>query len=260
MGIVNATPDSFSDGGDYLQVESALAHALEMVEQGAGIIDIGGESTRPGAAAVTESEEIERTVPLIKALREVSDVLISIDTSKAAVAEAALAAGADIVNDVTGLLGDPEMTALCIRMGAGVCVMHMQGNPRTMQDCPAYDEDDVVGTVQAFFTERLESLTAMGMDREAICFDPGIGFGKSLQHNVALLKNLESLQQDRPLLLGVSRKSLLAAILSDDSMANRDVATAAMTALAYRQGIRLHRVHDVSLSQQSLQMAEALGA
>lgn len=257
MGILNTTPDSFSDGGEYVDVQSALKHALKMVSEGASIIDIGGESTRPGAKVVDVTEEIKRTVPVIKALREVSDVLISIDTSKAIVAEAALVAGADIVNDVTGLLGDADMAETCLQSGAGVCVMHMQGRPQTMQRNPSYEEG-VTSEIQDFFSERLASLVAMGMEREAICFDPGIGFGKTQEHNMALLNNLGKLQGDRPLLLGVSRKSVLRRMLNDDTLTDLDSATAVVTALAYDQGVKIHRVHDVALNKQSLKVVESL--
>lgn len=258
MGILNVTPNSFSDGGEYLDVNTALNHALVMVAEGADIIDIGGESTRPGATSVDIDEEIRRTIPVIKALREVSDVLISIDTSKAAVAKAALDAGADIVNDVTGLLGDREMAQVCIDAEAAVCVMHMQGTPRTMQESPEYDKDDVVLAVQEFFSERLETLVKMGMDRDAICFDPGIGFGKTQEHNLVLLRNLSSLQSERPILLGVSRKSVIGNIINEESTEARDTATAAVTTLAYQQGIRLHRVHNVLANHQALKVAESI--
>lgn len=259
MGILNATPDSFSDGGRHAQGEVALSHALRMVQDGAEIIDIGGESTRPGAAQIDVGEEIRRTVPLIEALRLASGVLISIDTSKAAVAGAALEAGADIVNDVTGLRGDPGMARVCAESGAGICVMHMQGEPRTMQECPSYDGDGgVVAAVQSFFAERLETLVAQGIDPEAICFDPGIGFGKTLDHNLELLRHLAELQQDRPLLLGVSRKSFIGMLTGEEDPEKRDAATAVITALAYRSGILLHRVHHVSANVHALRMAELL--
>lgn len=258
MGILNATPDSFSDGGKHAQGKAALHHALQMVDEGAGIIDIGGESTRPGAAEIGVSEEIERTVPLIRSLRKESDVLISIDTSKATVAEAALEVGADIVNDVTGFR-DPAMAPLCAESGAGICVMHMQGEPRTMQKNPNYDhEGGVVNAVKMFFAERQKTLTNQGVDPECICFDPGIGFGKTLEHNLDLIRHLGDLQQSRPLLLGVSRKSFIGSITGEDDPEKRDVGTAVITALAYRQGIRLHRVHNVAANVQALRIAASL--
>ncbi|MBT8036152.1 MAG: dihydropteroate synthase [Verrucomicrobiae bacterium] len=259
MGILNTTPDSFSDGGKHVRAASALSYAHQMVKEGAEIIDIGGESTRPGAAGVDLAEEIQRTIPLIHSLRNESEVLISIDTSKASVARAALEAGADIVNDVTGLRGDPDMPRVCADYQAGVCVMHMQGAPRTMQQNPDYEgAGGVVAAVQSFFAERFEMLVALGVDPEAICFDPGIGFGKTLEHNLELLRHLEALQQDRPLLLGVSRKSMISALTGENDPEQRDVATATITALAYRDGIRLHRVHNVSMNLQALRVAEAL--
>lgn len=258
MGILNTTPDSFSDGGQYGSVEIAVDHTLQMISDGAQIIDIGGESTRPGALTVEVSTEIQRTIPVIQAIRKVSDILISIDTSKAEVAYAAIKSGADIVNDVTGLLGDANMAQVCIDFGVGVCVMHMQGKPETMQVNPSYEQDDVINNVQAFFKERLNTLSSMGMEPDSICFDPGIGFGKTLDHNLRLLKNLSSLQRDRPLLLGVSRKSMIGNLLQIDSPEGRDTATAAITAMMYREGIRLHRVHHVKMNYQALQMAQAL--
>ncbi|HEX5790908.1 MAG TPA: dihydropteroate synthase, partial [Luteolibacter sp.] len=210
MGILNVTPDSFSDGGRHQQLDAALAHAAQMIAEGATLIDIGGESTRPGSEPVAAETEIQRTAPVIRALRARWDGWISIDTSKADVAEAALAAGADVVNDVSGLRADPAMTALCARSGCAVVVMHMQGTPRTMQQAPTYD--DVVADVRAFFEERMSSLTTAGIPPECLCFDPGIGFGKNLNHNLSLLRALDTLAPaGRPLLLGVSRKSFIGA-------------------------------------------------
>ena len=257
MGILNVTPDSFSDGGEYDESRIALEHARRMIAEGAAIIDIGGESTRPGAAEVPAAEEIARTVPVVAALRAEWDGLISIDTSKAAVAEAALAAGADIVNDVSGLLADPEMAGVCARSGCGVVVMHMQGTPRTMQAAPHYV--DVVAEVRAFFMERLEALTAAGIDVAALCFDPGIGFGKTLEHNLALLRALEEISvSGRPLLLGVSRKSFIGRILGTDGLDAREWPTVALTASARDKGVMLHRVHAVRPNLEALRMTEAI--
>lgn len=259
MGVLNTTPDSFSDGGKHTSHDQALAHALSMVEGGAEIIDIGGESTRPGAPTIEADEEMRRTVSLIEALRKQSEVLISIDTSKVSVAAAALEAGADIVNDVTGFRDD-RMVQLCADAGVGVCVMHMLGNPRTMQANPSYDhEQGVCGAVKDFFEERFRTLTSQGMDPECICFDPGIGFGKTLEHNLELLRHLEELQQDRPILLGVSRKSFIGALTGEEDPEKRDFATAAVTVLAHQAGIRVHRVHDVTGNIQALQIVQALG-
>ncbi|MDG1358330.1 MAG: dihydropteroate synthase [Akkermansiaceae bacterium] len=258
MGILNATPDSFSDGGEYSLTDKAIKRALQMIEEGAQIIDIGGESTRPGAEAVDASEEIVRTVPIIEALRRQSDVLISIDTSKVTVAEAAINAGADIVNDVTGMR-DENMVHLCSGSGVGVCVMHMQGKPRTMQENPSYEnEGGVLPAIQAFFTERLVSLEALGMNTDCICFDPGIGFGKSYQHNLNLLRGLGELQTSRPVLLGVSRKSVVGQLIGENDPAQRDRATAIVTALACKSGIKLHRVHDVKAAMEAIHITDVL--
>ena len=262
MGILNATPDSFSDGGVHDGGATAMAHALLMISQGAQIIDIGGESTRPGAPTVSIDQELDRVIPLISDLRKQSDVLISIDTSKASVAASALEAGADIVNDVTGLTGPDsgqKMVEVCAQWGSGIVVMHMQGDPRSMQQSPDYEADGgVVAAVNEFFKERLASLTDQGIDRECICFDPGIGFGKTLEDNLALLSHLGEMQDDRPLLLGVSRKSLIGTLTGDEDPSMRDVSTAVITALACQQGIRLHRVHDVKKNVDALKLAEAI--
>jgi dihydropteroate synthase len=257
MGILNVTPDSFSDGGTHAGVTAALEHARRMIAEGAEIIDVGGESTRPGAAEVAVAEEIARTAPVIAALREEWDGLISIDTMKAGVAAAALEAGAAIVNDVSGLTADPEMARVCAESGCGVVVMHMQGDPRTMQVAPQYD--DVVAAVGAFFEERLAALTAAGIDPEAICFDPGIGFGKTVAHNLSLLRALPDLGvSGRPLLLGVSRKSFIGRVLGSDELADRAWPTVAITAWAREAGVMIHRVHEVLPNVQALRMTEAI--
>ena len=257
MGILNVTPDSFSDGGEHLEVATALAHARRMIAEGAELIDIGGESTRPGAAAVAADEEISRTVPVIAALRAEWDGLISIDTTKASVAQAALAAGADIVNDVSGLLADGEMAAVCAAHGCGVVVMHMQGSPLTMQQSPRYA--DVVAEVREFFQQRFTALTAAGIDPAALCFDPGIGFGKTLAHNLSLLRALgEIAVAGRPLLLGVSRKSFIGKILGSAALDAREWPTVALTANARERGVMLHRVHSVKSNVEALRMIEAI--
>jgi dihydropteroate synthase len=257
MGILNVTPDSFSDGSEHAELASALAHAHQMIAEGAELIDIGGESTRPGALPVTLAVEIARTVPVVAALRAGWDGLISIDTSKAGVAAAALAAGADVVNDVSGLRHDPAMMAVCAASGCGVVVMHMLGEPRTMQHSPQYT--DVVAEVRGFFAERLAVLTAAGIAPAAVCFDPGIGFGKSLAHNLTLLRQLHTLSvAGRPLLLGVSRKSFLGQVLHTADPAARDAPTVALTAFARQQHVMLHRVHAVEPNVQALRMIEAL--
>jgi dihydropteroate synthase len=257
MGILNVTPDSFSDGGQHFSVGLALEHARRMIAEGAEIIDIGGESTRPGAAPVSISDEIARTAPVIAALRTEWDGLISIDTSKAAVAAEAIAAGADIVNDVSGLRADPGMPSICADSGCGVVVMHMQGEPRTMQTAPRYS--DVVAEVREFFRERTETLINCGISSDALCFDPGIGFGKSLEHNLALLRSLDILgPAGRPLLLGVSRKSFIGKLLDSADLTLRDWPTVAITANAREQGVMLHRVHAVRPNLEALRMTEAI--
>ncbi|MES2657215.1 MAG: dihydropteroate synthase [Verrucomicrobiota bacterium] len=257
MGILNVTPDSFSDGGAHCGVETALGHARLMISEGAELIDIGGESTRPGAEAVPVEVEIARTAPVISALREEWGGVISIDTSKAAVAKAAIDAGADVVNDVSGLLADSAMAAVCAAGGVGVVVMHMQGSPRTMQVAPAYG--DVVAEVRAFFEERLRTLTAAGIAAEALCFDPGIGFGKNLEHNLALLRSLDGISTGgRPILLGISRKSFIGRVLGTPDLEAREWPTVAMTAAAREKGVMLHRVHSVRPNAEALRMVEAI--
>lgn len=257
MGILNVTPDSFSDGGRHFDVETALTHARRMIAEGAAMIDIGGESTRPGAQPVSAVDEIARTVPVVAALRAEWDGLISIDTSKAAVAEAALAAGADIVNDVSGLQADPRMPEVCAASGCGVVIMHMQGEPRTMQTAPHYT--DVVAEVREFFHERMMALTHASIHPGALCFDPGIGFGKTLDHNLALLRALNTFSPPEcPLLLGVSRKSFIGKLLGSDDLTLRDWPTVAITAQAREKGVMLHRVHAVRANVEALRMTEAI--
>lgn len=257
MGILNATPDSFSDGGKFVDPDQAVAHAIGMLQQGAEIIDIGGESTRPGAPKVSEEEELARVVPVIKALRAVSRCLISIDTSKAAVAAAAIEAGADIVNDVTGLTGDVNMAKVCAEEGVGVVVMHMQGEPKTMQDAPEYD--CVVRDVRQYFESRYRTLTKLGIDPQCLCFDPGIGFGKTLEHNLKLLHSLGSLEVwERPVLLGVSRKSMIGKVLQLEDAEDRDAGTVALTAIGRRAGAQIHRVHEIKRNYEAMRMAEAV--
>jgi dihydropteroate synthase len=257
MGIINATPDSFSDGGSFLDPQAALAHGLRMVAEGAEILDVGGESTRPGAQAVSADEEIQRVLPVIRALRRESQVLISIDTSKAAVAQAALDAGADIINDVTGLRGDPDMSALATSSKAGVVIMHMQGEPRTMQVSPAYE--DVVSEVGEFFRHSLAGAIASGIDPMCIALDPGIGFGKSPEHNRRLLAELSAFfGLGRPLLVGVSRKSFLGWLSGSAAMDDRFWPGVALTSLCRERGARILRVHDVKPHTEALRMTEAI--
>jgi dihydropteroate synthase len=228
-----------------------------MLQDGAKIIDVGGESTRPGAPKVSEQEELARVLPVIRALREVSDCLISIDTSKAEVARQAIEAGADIVNDVTGLMGDINMSKVCAQQGVGVIVMHMQGRPENMQNEPVYE--DVLCDVRAFFEERYRTLVKLGVNPQSLCFDPGIGFGKTVEHNLQLLHGLSSLQvNDRPMMLGVSRKSMIGALLGLESAEDRDAGTAALTSLGRMAGAQLHRVHEIKRNFEAMRMAEAV--
>lgn len=258
MGILNVTPDSFSDGGKFDKPEPAVQHALRMLDEGAQIIDIGGESTRPGASPVPPHEETKRVVPIIEELRQARpDCWISIDTRNASTARAALAAGADIVNDVTGLAGDPEMLTAVAEAGAALVIMHMKGVPQTMQTAPEYE--DVVTEVREFFEQQLKRCIAMGMTTDQIVFDPGIGFGKSLEHNLQLLRNLTGLRvADRPLLLGVSRKSLFGKLV-DAGVDDRLWPTVATTAWTrFDDAALIHRVHDVRENVHALRMVEAI--
>jgi len=256
MGILNVTPDSFSDSGLFLDPNKAVSQALTMIADGAEIIDIGGESTRPGAQPISHEEELNRTLPVIKALRPQTKALISIDTSKHEVAIQAIQAGADIINDVTGFT-KPEMVEIAKNTTAGLICMHMQGTPSTMQNAPTYD--NVLKEIRAFFVQQLALLTKSGIAPERICFDPGIGFGKRLEDNLAILNNLEQLRVDeRPMLMGLSRKSFIAQLLEDDDLRHRDAPTVALTALMAQSGANIHRVHDVKENAQSLRMMEAI--
>ncbi|GEP41636.1 dihydropteroate synthase [Brevifollis gellanilyticus] len=257
MGIVNVTPDSFSDGGKFLDAGRAVEHALRLVEEGADILDIGGESTRPGADPVEEAEELRRVLPVIRTLRSVTKTLISIDTMKGAVARAALDAGADIINDVTGLRGDPAMSHVASECDAGLVVMHMTGTPRTMQQKPEYV--DVVADVSAHFAERLHTLESTGIDPKRIALDPGFGFGKTLEHNISLVRALPRLAEiGRPLLVGVSRKSMIARLLEEDGLETREWPTVALTSHMRELGARVFRVHEVKPNVHALRMTEAI--
>lgn len=257
MGILNTTPDSFSDGGSFLDPQAAVEHGLRLAAEGADILDIGGESTRPGAESVSAEEELRRALPAVRALREKTTALISIDTSKAAVARAALEAGADIINDVTGLRGDPAMAALAAETGAGVVVMHMQGEPRTMQAAPQYA--DVVREVGEFFRHSLGRAIASGIDPMSIALDPGIGFGKAQEHNLGLVRGLAAfLEFGRPLLVGASRKSFLGWIAGTPAMEDRFWPGVALTSLCREKGARIFRVHDAKPHREALRMTEAI--
>jgi dihydropteroate synthase len=255
MGVVNVTPDSFSDGGLFLEPEAAIAHGVQLVEDGADILDVGGESTRPGAAEVGVAEEIARTEPVVSDLAGLGHT-VSIDTSKLAVAEAALGAGAAIVNDVTALRGDPGIAPLCAERGAGLILMHMQGTPRTMQENPRYA--DVVDDVKAFLAERLETALAAGVAEERIWLDPGIGFGKTLEHNLELLRRLGELRTlGRPLVVGTSRKSFIGKIDGSEPV-GRIGGTIASSVLAAAEGAEVLRVHDVAEVAQAVTVAGAI--
>lgn len=255
MGVVNVTPDSFSDGGLYLDPERAIAHGEELAAAGAEILDVGGESTRPGAEEVPAAEELRRVEPVIAGLAG-GGAAISIDTSKSTVAAAALDAGAEIVNDVTALRGDPELAALCAERGATVVLMHMLGTPRTMQDEPRYD--DVVEDVKSFLADRVEAATAAGIAEERIWLDPGIGFGKSVEHNLELLRRLAELGElGRPLVIGTSRKSFIGRVDGSDA-GERLGGTIASSVLAAVEGAEVLRVHDVAEVGQAMAVAAAI--
>lgn len=253
MGILNVTPDSFSDGGAHFAAEDALRSAREMAAQGAHLLDVGGESTRPGAAVVPEVEEIRRTAPVIEAISAEVDVPISIDTRKSVVAEAALDAGAALVNDVAGFTFDAALAPLCAARGAPVCVMHAQGDPATMQDDPRYD--DVVQDVYAFLAARIEVLVAVGIARDQIIVDPGIGFGKTLEHNLELLRNIAVFHGlGCPILLGASRKRFIGVIGDAPNAADRAPGSVAVGLAALSQAVQLLRVHDVRQTMQAIRL------
>jgi len=254
MGVVNVTPDSFSDGGRYLDAEAAIRHGEKLVRDGADILDVGGESTRPGAEPVGEAEELRRIEPAVDGLAGTATV--SIDTSKAAVAEVAIGAGASIVNDVTAMRGDPEMAALCAEREVGVVLMHMPETPRTMQDDPRYE--DVVDDVRAFLDERVEAAVGAGIEEERIWVDPGIGFGKTLEHNLELLRRLGELRElGRPLVIGTSRKSFIGKV-DGSPVGERVGGTIASSVLATAEGADVLRVHDVAAMAQAVRVTAAV--
>lgn len=256
MGILNVTPDSFFAGGRHPTTTAAVEHARKMVADGADIIDVGGESSRPGAAPVSAEVELSRVLPVIERMREKSDVLISIDTTKAQVARAALAAGAKIVNDISALRFDPEMASVIAEAGASVVLMHMQGTPRTMQKNPIYA--DPVVEIKAFFADRMEAAVHAGIDESRIILDPGIGFGKRLEHNLAILRGIEEFKElGAPILIGLSRKSFLGEILGLPAE-DRLIGTVAANAVAVRNGADIIRVHDVKEGIQAAEVARRL--
>ena len=256
MGVVNVTPDSFSDGGVNFQTEDAVASARRMVEEGAAIVDVGGESTRPGSESVSVDEELRRVVPVLEALHGIP---LSIDTAKAEVARRAIELGAELVNDVTALRGDPELAGVVADSGAFLCLMHMQGEPRTMQDGPTYD--DVAGEVASFLEGRLRFAVEAGIPEERICLDPGFGFGKTVEQNFELLARLgEIAALGRPVLVGLSRKRSLGRILGDPEATTGPLSASLAAAVeAYERGAAIFRVHDVREHVEALTVAAAVG-
>jgi dihydropteroate synthase len=257
MGVLNVTPDSFTDGGEFFEVDKAVEHGLRMAADGAQIVDVGGESTRPRAEPVSAEEELRRVIPVIEQLRTKTDVIISIDTSKASVASAAIRAGASIVNDVTGGQVDKEMMPLIAETGSAFIVMHMQGTPQSMQIAPRYE--NVVGEISDFFRQQYARAIVYRIDPMAIAFDPGIGFGKTLEHNLELLAKLELLRvNDRPIVIGVSRKSFLGKLIHRKEIGDRLAPAVALTSLLRARGADVLRVHDVKQNVNALKVTEAI--
>jgi dihydropteroate synthase len=257
MGVLNVTPDSFSDGGSFLEPDAAVAHGRVLASEGADLIDVGGESTRPGSEPVSPEEELRRVIPVIEELATAVEAPISIDTRKAAVAHAALAAGATFVNDVSALRGDPDMAAVVAGSGADLCLMHMQGEPGTMQDDPRYD--DVVSVVKGFLEERLAFAIGEGVTPEKIWLDPGIGFGKTLDHNLELLRRLGEIAAiGQPVVVGASRKRFIGA-LTGRPEADRLAGSLAAAVVACERGAAMVRVHDVAATREALAVAAGVG-
>jgi dihydropteroate synthase len=257
MGVLNVTPDSFSDGGEFLTADKAIEHGLQIAAEGAHIIDVGGESTRPGSEPVTGEEELRRVIPVIEKLRRKLDVPISIDTSKAEVARAAIQAGASIVNDVTGGRADDQMLPLVAETKSAFIIMHMQGTPRTMQIQPRYT--DVVAEISEFFRQQYARAIGLNIDPMAIAFDPGIGFGKTLEHNLELLAQLERLRShDRALVVGVSRKSFLGKLIGSPEISDRLIPGLALTSFLRARGADVFRVHDVRENVYALRATEPI--
>jgi dihydropteroate synthase len=258
VGILNVTPDSFSDGGDFLDPEAAAEHAVAMLDEGAGILDLGGESTRPDSDPVSQEEEIRRVVPVLQRILSVRpEAVISVDTYRAGTATAALELGARLINDVTALRGDPRMVSVIEEAACPVILMHMQGEPKTMQKEPHYE--DVVREVRDFLVERAEYAVAAGIRPENVIVDPGIGFGKNLEHNLALLRDLDAVVDvGFPVLVGASRKRFIGRITGVQEARERVFGTVATTVLAYMQGAKLFRVHDVRANREALAVAEAV--
>jgi len=257
MGVLNVTPDSFSDGNEFFERDAAIERGIEIASEGADIIDVGGESTRPGAEPVSAEEELKRVIPVIEKLVTKIDIPISIDTSKSEVASAALDAGAAIINDVTAGRADERMLPLAATRKVALVLMHMQGEPRTMQKNPHYG--DVVREVADFFRQQYSRALECGVDPMGLAFDPGIGFGKTLEHNLSLLKNLECLRvQDRPLMVGVSRKAFLGKLVGSNEMSDRVAPTVALTAILRARGADILRLHDVKENRAALRTVEGI--
>jgi dihydropteroate synthase len=257
MGIVNVTPDSFSDGGRFFDPQRAIDHALQLAAEGADLLDLGGESTRPYSTPVNEAEELRRVLPVIQAVCEQTSLPVSIDTSKAAVAREAIQAGAEIINDITGLEGDLAMLSVALETGAGVCAMHMQGTPQTMQDNPSYD--NVVEDIYGYLAARRNVLLAAGVERERICLDPGVGFGKTHQHNLTLLTHCGRYHDlGQPLLVGHSRKGFIGKVLGDKT-ADRTFGTVGVSLSLARQGVQVLRVHEIAPVRQALLLFQTTG-
>jgi dihydropteroate synthase len=257
MGVINVTPDSFSDGGSFHNAEAAIAHGRRLAEEGAEILDIGGESTRPGSGAVPVGEELRRVLPVIEGLTGRTTAALSIDTSKAEVARAAMEAGAEIINDVTALRGDAAMAEVAAETKAGLVLMHMRGTPRTMQKDPQYD--DVVQEVTIFLRERLAAARAAEISADRLAIDPGIGFGKTVEHNLQLIASLGTFADlGCPVVLGISRKSFLATAADCPDLADREAPTVALTSLGRELGARIFRVHAVRPNAEALRMTEAI--
>ena len=257
MAVLNVTPDSFSDGGSYADVKCAVKNAMQMVEQGADIIDIGGESTRPGAEKVSQETELKRVIPVIKSIRELSIVPISIDTTKSEVARQAIAAGADIINDISAFKMDPEMKNVALETGAGAMLMHMRGTPQTMQENLHYD--DLIGEIKDYFKETIEELLSLAISKNALMIDPGIGFSKNAEQNLEIINKLDQfLDFEVPILLGTSRKSFIGKVLGLEHPAERIWGTAASIAIGISKGAAVVRVHDIKEMKQVSMLTDAI--
>ena len=255
MGVLNVTPDSFSDGGQFTQIDNALKRALKMQQDGADVIDIGGESTRPGAIQISLDEELSRVIPVIEKIREHSEVVVSIDTSKSQVMQAAINAGANMVNDVNALHAEDALE-VCIKHDIPVCLMHKQGDPQTMQNAPSYD--DIVSEIRQYLVTRADDCIKAGISRKNIIIDPGFGFGKTLENNLSLLKEMQQFcELDYPVLVGVSRKSMFGMLL-DRAVEDRLIASTSAVVIAYQKGARFFRVHDVAETCDALKLCAAV--